>query len=169
MAFPLSVFQLCKNRHFPVVQKRQQSSYSRGYFVVLEADKDGGAGQQGGEEPEGVWEWGSIGWGEGRRGGGSRFLSLLKWARVSSLAPDKPNVDRVDKLILTLLVSFGPKNDLVAEVLRSYWPIGHVSFMSHHLLYFQGWMRRIQVVTQTLRDTILCCVHKSTKYPVYLE
>ena len=68
-----------------------------------------------------------------------------------------------------LLVSFGPKNDLVAEVLRSYWPIGHVSFMSHHLLYFQGWMRRIQVVTQTLRDTILCCVHKSTKYPVYLE
>ena len=54
MAFPLSVFQLCKNRHFPVVQKRQQSSYSRGYFVVLEADKDGGAGQQGGEEPEGV-------------------------------------------------------------------------------------------------------------------
>ena len=88
--------------YFPVVQKkRQQSSYSGGYFVVLEADKDGEAGQRGGGQPEGPGSEVLV--------GGSRFLSLLKWARVSSLAPDKPNVDRVDKLILILLVRFGPK------------------------------------------------------------
>ena len=54
MAFPLSVSGCANNGRFQLCKKRQQSSYSGGYFVVLEADKDGGAGQRGGGAPEGA-------------------------------------------------------------------------------------------------------------------